>query len=288
MYEIADGRVLTWSLESHIVDHCNLRCAECCTLSPHLAPRAVAPEALARDLARAAGALRPNVFKLTGGEPLLHPEVVRCLEVARASRIAGQVSMTTNGFRLPRAPDALFELLDRLTLSVYSSAPLPEKVVEVVAERCARHGVILTVKRIDRFGRMSPEAPLSEERAGAVHASCWLKVRCHLVYEGRFYTCTRPPHLGASLAAADGVDLAQEGLLEKLLAYLESGEPLASCRQCLGSSGGFLAHRQLDRGRHPGQDGEEKAKPDAFRPEARPGGPAPDAAPPGGGTTPPG
>ena len=255
MYEVGDGRVLTWSLETHLTDHCNLRCAQCCTLSPHLPPRAVSPEALARDLYRAAAVLRPHVFKLTGGEPLLHPEIVRCVEIARASGIASQVSMTTNGLLLPRAPDALFELLDRLTLSVYSSTPLPERTVDTVAARCARHGVLLTVKRIDRFGRMTPEPPfVSDERARAVYASCWLKVRCHLLHQGRFYACTRPPHLQAYLAARgypntlatiDGVSLDEPDLLRKLLRYLESEEPLASCRHCLGAEGGWIAHRQL-------------------------------------------
>lgn len=255
MYEVSDGRVLTWSLEAHLTDHCNLRCAQCCTLSPHLPPRAVPPKALARDLERAAAVLRPHVFKLTGGEPLLHPEIVRCVEIARASGIASQVSLTTNGFLLPRAPEALFELLDRLTLSVYSSAPLPERTVEDVAARCARHGVVLTAKRIDRFGRMTPVPPfVSEERARAIHASCWLKVRCHLLHGGRFYTCTRPPHLEPYLAArgrpnalttADGVSLDEPDLLRKLLLYLESEEPLASCRHCLGAEGGWITHRQL-------------------------------------------
>lgn len=283
MYEVSDGRILTWSLESHLTDHCNLRCAQCCTLSPHLPARAVCPAELARDLARAAAVLRPNVFKLTGGEPLLHPAVLRCLEIARTSGIAGQVSMTTNGLLLPKMPDALFELLDRLTLSVYSSAPLPEKAVEAIAARCARHGVFLTVKRIDRFGRMTPEPPfVSEERARAIHAACWLRVRCHLLYGGRFYACTRPPHLEPYLASlgypnalgtADGVSLGEDDLLRKLLAYLEAEEPLASCRHCLGAEGGGEAHRQLPRGLDKRtsrvQDGEEKAK-DAIRPQARP------------------
>ena len=54
-------------------------------MSPSLAAWHVEPEALARDMARAGRALRPNVFKLTGGEPLLHPQLLRCLEVVRTS-----------------------------------------------------------------------------------------------------------------------------------------------------------------------------------------------------------
>lgn len=245
-YEINDGRILTWSLEAHVTDHCNLRCAECCTLSPRLPARAVPPPELARDLARAAAVLRPNLFKLTGGEPLLHPELLRCLEAARASGIARELSVTTNGILLPRMPDAFFAAVDRLTLSVYASAPLPEGAEARAAERCARHGVILTVKRYDRFQRIQADAP--HGRAAEVFGSCWLKVRCHLVHRGRFYACTRPPHLAdAGLAAQDGVELDGPDLLGRVLRCLEADAPLASCRHCLGATGPWVRHAQLGR-----------------------------------------
>lgn len=256
-YETSRGRILTWSLETHLTDHCNLRCAQCCTLSPHLPARAAPLEELRADLARAAAVLRPNVFKLTGGEPLLHPDILRSIAIVRASGISDQVSVTTNGFLLPRMPDAFFDGIDRLTVSRYASAPLPERALAGIAARCEAHGVVLTVKRIDRFARMTPEAPfLSAQEARAVHASCWLKLRCHMLYGGRFYACTRPPHLepylrglglATDLASRDGVPLDAPDLLARLLAYLEAEEPLASCRYCLGASGEFEAHRQIER-----------------------------------------
>jgi hypothetical protein len=151
--------------------------------------------------------------------------------------------------------DAFFDAIDRLTLSWYSSAPLSERRLAEVAERCRRHDVALTVKRVDRFARMTPDPPRQPpDRAAAVHASCWLRVRCHLLYRGRFYTCTRPPHLEpylrarghqTSLATEDGISLDGPELRQRLTRYLESDEPLGSCRYCLGASGGFEAHRQV-------------------------------------------
>ena len=37
-YDVVDGRVRTRALEAHVIDHCNLKCAECCSLSPLLPP----------------------------------------------------------------------------------------------------------------------------------------------------------------------------------------------------------------------------------------------------------
>ncbi len=254
-YAIEHGRLLTWALEAHAVDHCNLRCVHCCTLSPRLAERFLDPRELERDLALAARVLRPAIFKLTGGEPLLHPGLTELLDVARASGISPQLSLTTNGLLLERQPDALFERLERLTLSLYSSAPLPEGALERVEARCREHGLVLTVKRISRFARMDAPARLEPEQAHQVHAACWLKVRCHMLRAGRFYACTRPPHLqqalaarGLSLPLARQDGLALEGqaaaLLSRLADYLERAEPLASCSFCLGASGAWEPHAQ--------------------------------------------
>jgi organic radical activating enzyme len=259
-YELHDGRILTWSLEAHVTTHCNLRCVQCCPLSPHLPTWAVAPEALGQDLRRLARVLKPNVFKLTGGEPFLHPDLPAVLDAVRASGISEQVSVTTNGFLAQSAPDAVYERLDRMTLSVYSSAPLPERSIARITERCEQHGVHLTVKSIDAFQELTPEAPhTSDATVRDVYARCWLKERCHLVHQGRFYACTRPPHVATVLGSTypqmpvlgevDGVPLDAPELLDLLLSYLERDTPLATCRYCLGASGAWRPHAQLPRAR---------------------------------------
>jgi len=234
------------------VDHCNLRCAHCCTLSPGLGHRFTDPDALRRDLRLAAKVVAPALLKLTGGEPLLHPELARCLDAARESGIAPQVSLTTNGHAAHLVPDAVFERLDRLSLSLYPSAPLSDSRLLALEERCRRHEVVLGVKWMDRFGRMDA-ARASDRRARAVYDRCWLRVRCHLVHEGRFYACTRPPHLAAvrsqpELAERDGVPLSSPDLFERVRELLESEAPHASCRVCLGASGAREPHRQLPPG----------------------------------------
>jgi organic radical activating enzyme len=253
MYHVSDRRIQTWSLEAHLVDHCNLRCANCCTLSPFLPKKAMPVEILARDLERAARALRPHVFKLTGGEPLLHPDIVSCLELAKAAAISEAIQVTTNGFLLRRAPPAFWELIDRLTLSLYSSAPLPSREVEWIRKTCEESRVLLTIKDVERFAVMDVRTRWkSEAERAALYDACWLKVRCHLLYEGFFYKCTRPPHLAQIRrdeggAADDGVDLEGPDLAGRILSYLEDPEPLGTCWDCCGASGGFEEHVQSAR-----------------------------------------
>lgn len=252
-FEVKDGRLLTWSLETHIVDHCNLACKHCCTLSPELDERAVDVGALRRDLEHVESAVQPNLFKITGGEPLLHPDVVGCLEAVRDVDIADSVQVTTNGHLIKRAPDRFWDLVDRLVVSYYTSAPLAEPLQNYIEERSADHDVELEVRYRDSFLVMDVgPPPQDDETTQRVYDECWLKVRCHMIYDGYYYKCTRPPHLADRLAEdnvelnalEDGVELAGGRLAHRLRDYLESETPIESCRYCRGCSGEVVEHEQ--------------------------------------------
>lgn len=246
-YVVENGRVRTRSLEIHLVDHCNLRCKGCCTLSPFLRERFVDPERMRADLALARRVLRPEFLKLTGGEPLLHPRIVECIRVAKASEVASTVSVTTNGILLPRMSDEFWSELDHLTLSLYPGIRVAEGIVRA---KCSEHGVELRIKRQDEFEDLTLDAPRADEAVTwDVYSRCWMKRRCHLLRDGVFYMCTRPPHFAAAFRApglSDGVTLHEgPGLLQDVLWYLEREEPLDSCRRCWGGLGRRFPHAQL-------------------------------------------
>jgi cyclic pyranopterin phosphate synthase len=280
-YEVNEGRVATWALETHLVDECNLRCADCCTGSPELTERRERRERrersggggggegegsgggngrngrfvdsaeLEEQLARARRVLAPQVFKLTGGEPMLHPRVAEIAAIAKSSGIAPVISVTTNGLLAGAMEDAFWRSIDRMTVSSYASAPLPERTRALVRAKCAQWGVQLVVKEVVAFQRMDREVSsgAEEERereARETFARCWLRHRCHMLFGGRFFACTRPPHL-EQLGVEQGleVDDGCELELRALLAYLEREEPLASCKHCFGGDGPWQPHRQL-------------------------------------------
>jgi GTP 3',8-cyclase len=256
VFDVQDGRILTWSLEAHVVDHCNLRCRHCCSLSPQVPKRTTPVVQLARDLRAVRRAVKPQIFKITGGEPLLHPDLAGCLQAVRDSEIADTIQMTTNGHLVRRMPEEAWALLDRLVVSRYTSAPLAEKLLSVIRARCDEHGVDLIVKEIDSFAEMDVAPPGHDDEARRqIYEDCWLRIRCHMIYEGTFYKCTRPPHIedvlragnsdAPPLAASDGVSLDGKRLAQRIKAYLEADETLDSCRFCMGASGAQRPHVQV-------------------------------------------
>ena len=109
---------------------------------------------------------------------------------------------------------------------------------------------LLALKTMPNFNVM--DAPARDDaRAAGVFAGCWLRHRCHLLHAGRFYKCTRPPHLADVWSwpelRDDGItlDATPDALRGRLLDYLETAEPLASCAVCTGAAGGEEVHRQL-------------------------------------------
>lgn len=253
-YAIEEGVVPVHSLEVHVADHCNLRCARCCVLSPLASRRFLAPAELARDLGWAKAVLRPSIFKLSGGEPLLAPEIVALVRLAKESAIAPVVSLTTNGVLASRAPDELFELLDAMTVSVYPDAGIDEASLARLHERAARFGVRVNEKRQPAFQAMTRPRRADTATTSAVFESCWLRHRCHTLREGMLYACSRPPSIdvfeGAcgAISAADGVSLEpRPSLAREVQALLERDRPFASCARCFGGTGALHPFRQLTR-----------------------------------------
>lgn len=256
LYPIESGKIKTRALEAHIVDHCNLRCEGCCSLSPFLTEALTSPEDLAADLALASRVLSPTYLKIVGGEPLLHPNLIECLNVAKQSGVAPVLSVTTNGLLLHTMPDDFWRLIDALTISLYPSARLPQKAISQVLAKAEQFGVHLNWKRQDVFVQMDRPSPCDDVQVNAsVFSDCWLKRRCHLVRAGRLFTCTRSVHFqtradllgqNASFFEADGIGLKpRPGLLEELHAYLTRRAPLLSCAHCKGGNAATAPHRQI-------------------------------------------
>jgi organic radical activating enzyme len=259
-YEIVDGRIRVESFELHVAEHCNLRCHMCDAMSPYNKRRLLALDEVERALDFLRRHIRADIFKLMGGEPLLHPDLVTILGLVRRSGITDTIRLTTNGLLLHKMPDAFWEALDRLTVSNYSSAPMADEHVALVRAKARAFGVVLNLKFIDQFNGVMLKAPIADHgRVQRIYDNCWVRHRSLVIRNGRFFKCTRAAYMDdfrrelrvashpgdpASYHQTDGVPL-NERFFENALAYLNSPAPLASCHYCLGASGRLLPHRQM-------------------------------------------
>jgi Radical SAM superfamily/4Fe-4S single cluster domain len=258
-----DGRVRVEAFELHVVEHCNLRCANCCNMSPLVGRRVLQASDVERICRRLAPALVADVVKIMGGEPLLHPDIVSVLGALRASGIGKRVRLFTNGLLLNSVPEAFWDALEDLTISNYSSAPLKPGILELARERARRHGFVLNVKPVGEFSQvLSPRFERDSERTRATFNGCWLRHRCLVARRGRFFMCTRaayadeflhsvehePPPDGMVLdRSEDGIAIDAPDLAARIERYLNREQPLGACRYCFGGDGRTEAHYQLTR-----------------------------------------
>jgi hypothetical protein len=255
-----DGRVRVEAFELHLVEHCNLRCAHCCNMSPLVAERTLSLDELEHLCRRMAEVLEVDVFKIMGGEPLLHPDIVGALRVIRGSGISGKVRLFTNGLRLGSMKPEFWSQLDELTISSYSSAPVKPHLLALAREQARAHDFVLNVKEVAAFSQVL--SPAFRADVDDTFRRCWLRHRCLVVRGGRFYMCTRAAYAEDFLAraacepvpagveldrAGDGVAIDAPDLAARLVAYMNRPEPLAACHHCLGGDGPLEPHHQLTR-----------------------------------------
>ena len=247
---MTDGRVRTRSLELHIVDHCNLRCWSCYSLSPRLPKHFATPDEIHRDLALVEQVVSPHYVDITGGEPLLHPHIIDILKAVRTVRLRAIITVTTNGLLLDRMPEEFWMQIDALTISIYPKPLLPNHIRILAYQKAEKYNFVLDLKKQPTFQNMSRTDPCRDDRVNrSIFSSCGWRQSNHLIRDGYFYTCFRPPHFLTYYDkridfTADGVRL-HDGpeLVDQIHRYLKRSIPLKSCALCLGTEGSPRPHR---------------------------------------------
>lgn len=89
-------------LEMNIVDQCNLNCKGCAHFSNICENKIVELERFENDLKLVAEKFNLYNFRLLGGEPLLHPQIDRIVEISRNILKKSQIIIVTNGLLIDK------------------------------------------------------------------------------------------------------------------------------------------------------------------------------------------
>jgi organic radical activating enzyme len=254
---VVDGRVFNQRCEINVAEHCNLSCRSCSHLSPVVPKSFADPDVVARDLTALARSYRTHFVRLLGGEPLLHPDLQSVIGAVRASRVGDVVVVVTNGLLLPRMDDAFWGSVDAVEVSVYPGRELRADARARCIDTARRHGVAIRFRACNEFQESYSEKGTDD--AGLIeriYTTCNVahRWRCHNVVNGWFFRCPQAHYIPRVLAEdedaahVDGIRIEDDRSFgARLLAYLQSPEPLAACANCLGTAGKYAPHEQVRR-----------------------------------------
>lgn len=256
-YRVVDGRILNRRCEINVAEHCNLSCRACSHLSPVNPKTFVDPDVVARDLTALSRSYHAKVVRLLGGEPLLHPDLLAVIHAARRSRVSDSVMIVTNGVLLPRMPAKVWSAIDAVEVSLYPKRSLSEQAQRACADTAAAHGVAVRFRTCNEFQESYSEIGTTDDRlVDRIYTTCNVahRWRCHNVINGWFYRCPQAHYIPKVLQSdgrseyVDGIEIEDSpAFMPRLLAYLQSPEPLEACRNCLGTAGRYGPNEQVRR-----------------------------------------
>lgn len=253
-------KVRLFGVEYNLTEHCNLSCYHCDHASPLMAKKFASLDEYGRDIRAFAAVAHVKEFRLVGGEPLLHPQMIDFMKVARDVGIGDSIKIYTNGMLLHTMPDEFWALTDILWVSTYPGVRRRMS-DEAIAAKCEEHGVLLDLRpTITEFNRSYINNPIEDEGlVRRIFSQCKManEYSCFAIYEGMFFRCSVAPFARERLRMAgidfpgpevDGIKIHDNSRLgEEIAARVKSGEPLKACTYCLGSSGPMISHRQVNR-----------------------------------------
>lgn len=259
-YYLQENRIRTESFEIHVAEHCNLKCRDCCNISPFNAKKFISLEEVTDICSFVNTHLLPDVFKVAGGEPTLHPQLDQILQIIKQSGAGKVVRVVSNGLLMHRMTDTFWKNIDQLTISNYISAPVKPALLEQIKSKARQYEVVLNIKYVEQFNEIFvDDAIVDSSRIQQIYNDCWMRHRCLIVRNNRFFKCTRAAYMDEFLtiknkpAAAgnstytqeDGILLSDPAFQQKALEYLNADTPLLSCEYCLGVSGNLRENIQM-------------------------------------------
>lgn len=233
-----------------VTEYCNLRCKNCGLQIPYIEkPRHYDAKKSIEGITNFAKHISGiGILSISGGEPLMHPDIVEIVKNAAKIPNVLQINIITNGAWVPK-DEILSELskyVSRIQIADYGEAsPMKNE----LAAACDRFG-LMHEHKLETISKWCDTGDYSlKNRSDEALAVLFKKCQFHehtIVCEGRAYICARIPlglcRDGVSLKETDYVDLLGEqgrtGVDEnKIKNYLFDTPFVTTCNHCNGTLG---------------------------------------------------
>lgn len=177
-------------LEIHIVDHCNLNCKGCSHFSPLSPPKFIDVKEFEEDLHQLKNhIIEINQLRLMGGEPLLHPNLVEFLTIARKIYPNNNISLVSNGILIPSLKKNVLKTLNKLNIRVdLTIYPTKKQNLEEYLTILNNFGVASEIVKTDMFYQ---HISLNNSRDKNISfKDCRSHFYCPALKQGKLYQCS--------------------------------------------------------------------------------------------------
>ena len=105
-------------IEFHIVEHCNLNCKSCMHFSPLAEKSCIKISEFKNDVKKMAKITKGRVqtINILGGEPLLHPNILKLLKVARQYFQNSEIRIVSNGLLVLSQKEDFWKTLNKYNI----------------------------------------------------------------------------------------------------------------------------------------------------------------------------
>lgn len=233
------NKPLLESVETNIVDYCNLNCRGCSHFSNLYQYGAKIPfDTFCKDLQRIAEHVCVYKCSLLGGEALLDARITRYMEFARKVLPDSEIQLVTNGLLLPKqSPDFYGCCRDNnITVSVSGYKPtmaLKDKIQEILEKEQVTY--IFRINK-EEFGKNIDLTGTADQNEAVKRCREHI---CHFLRNGKIYKCPFEAlgnklfeHYGLDIKLHGGVDIYDDELDWSVLVEDLSNAPVDACRYC--------------------------------------------------------
>lgn len=220
-------------IEIQIVNHCNLRCKGCTHFANIAEPYFITVEEFERNIIELSNKFDIKIIRLLGGEPLLHPEIIKLAEIARKYLKKSTISITTNGLLLAEQNELFWRTLQINNIIIdVSLYPIHNEIYEKSFRKMEENNIEYYVKKTDYFSYFTNINAAYNKKSS--FNKCPIKY-CIIVSKNRIYHCPITACLyiynekfHTRLKDSKGISIYSNS--KQIMKYLN--KPIETCKYC--------------------------------------------------------
>lgn len=232
-------------LHLHLTDHCNLNCRGCDNFSP-LSPEVYTNiNVFERDCKKIAEITSGKIkeIQLLGGEPLLHPDIISFLEIARKYFPTNTINIISNGILLKKKGEDFWESCRRNNIHIIVTKYPVKLDFKGIEQYVKAQGVDFTyygnTESVDKSMQCIPLDVEGKQDPKDSFLRCSRANRCVALDDGKIYTCSLIPYVkyfnkkfnkNLIVSAKDYLEIDKVTSAEQVLNFVSN--PMPFCRYC--------------------------------------------------------